>query len=91
MILVVLTKQDWLQRAGARVVVRLNYDTSKPFGGNESEHRNWALQNIDFKHKWVFVLDADERLTPELIAECNSISNNESNEIVSYDVLRRIS
>ena len=77
------------ENAGARVIVRPNYDASKPFGGNESEHRNWALQNIDFKHKWVFVLDADERLTPELIAECNSISNSESNEIVSYDVLRR--
>ena len=49
---------------GARVICRPNYDSTKPFGGNESEHRNWALRNIQFNHKWVFILDADERFTP---------------------------
>src|SRR5579864_8855715 len=28
--------------------------------------KNWALKNIAYKHPWVFCLDADERVTPEL-------------------------
>jgi glycosyltransferase involved in cell wall biosynthesis len=33
---------------------------------NWSSHQNWALKNLPFKHSWVFYLDADERVTPEL-------------------------
>lgn len=33
------------------------------------EQRNWAIDNVPYKHKWVFHLDADERFTPELIEE----------------------
>ena len=33
---------------------------------NWSAHQNWALANLPFKHPWVFYLDADERVTPEL-------------------------
>ena len=29
-----------------------------------SQHQNWALENIPFKHPWVFYFDADERVTP---------------------------
>jgi glycosyltransferase involved in cell wall biosynthesis len=43
-----------------------NHD-SVIFGGNEAEHRNWALRNITFKHKWVLHVDADERVTPGLL------------------------
>jgi len=38
-------------------------------------HQTWAMQNIDFKHRWVFYLDADERMTPELKAEIEAIAN----------------
>ncbi len=31
-----------------------------------SAHQNWALQNIPFRHPWVFYIDADERVTAEL-------------------------
>lgn len=31
--------------------------------------RNWAIDNIDFKHDWIFHLDADERFTPDLVRE----------------------
>ncbi len=31
------------------------------------KQRNWAIDNIDMKHDWVFHLDADERFTPELV------------------------
>jgi glycosyltransferase involved in cell wall biosynthesis len=44
--------------AGVRVVQR-RFD-------NWSAHQNWALQNIQFKHPWVYYSDADEVVTPEL-------------------------
>ena len=47
---------------GARVYQRRFDD----FAGQ----RNYAIDNIEFKHDWVFHLDADERFTPELLAEC---------------------
>ena len=31
--------------------------------------RNWALDNIDLKHPWVLMLDADERIPSELAKE----------------------
>ncbi|MCC5822908.1 MAG: glycosyltransferase family 2 protein [Phycisphaerales bacterium] len=37
-------------------------------------HQNWAMEHIDFKHRWVFYLDADERMTPELKREIESIA-----------------
>lgn len=39
----------------------------KLLGGDEAGHRNWGLQNIPFKHPWVFVIDSDERMTPDLV------------------------
>ena len=32
--------------------------------------RNYGMTEIKYKHPWVFHLDADERITPELRAEC---------------------
>jgi len=32
--------------------------------------RNYATDTLDFRHDWVFHLDADERFTPTLLAEC---------------------
>ncbi|MCP4839244.1 MAG: glycosyltransferase family 2 protein [Planctomycetes bacterium] len=37
-------------------------------------HQNWAMENIDFKHRWVFYLDADEHMTPELRAEIEAVA-----------------
>lgn len=48
--------------SGARVFTRA-FDT---FAGQ----RNHAQREIEFRHPWVFHLDADERMTPELDAEC---------------------
>ncbi|CAD5369172.1 Glycosyl transferase, family 2 [Rubrivivax sp. A210] len=47
------------RRAGAHV-------TQRPFD-NWAAHQNWGLANIRFKHPWVFYIDADERMTPELV------------------------
>lgn len=46
---------------GARVVQRV-FD-------NFAAHKNWALDNLDLAHDWVFFVDADERGTPELARE----------------------
>ena len=41
--------------------------TRRPFD-NWASHQNWGLANVPFKHEWVFYIDADERMTPELVA-----------------------
>jgi glycosyltransferase involved in cell wall biosynthesis len=45
--------------------------TQRPFD-NWAAHQNWGLQNINFKHDWVFYIDADERMTPELVKAVQS-------------------
>jgi glycosyltransferase involved in cell wall biosynthesis len=40
---------------------------SHPFE-NYSRQRNWAQQNLPLAHEWVFHIDADERVSPELAA-----------------------
>lgn len=56
------------QRFGAKVTTRNYFGNNVAFGGDESAHRNWALNNIKFKHEWVYHADADERVTPDLQA-----------------------
>lgn len=48
---------------------QLHQHPFKSFG----EQRNWAIDNIPHKHDWVFHLDADERFTPELVAEMDRV------------------
>jgi glycosyltransferase involved in cell wall biosynthesis len=52
--------------AGARVFER-------PFDTFAGQH-NFAQNSISFRHPWVLHLDADERMTPELDAECRRAS-----------------
>ena len=61
---------------GARIVER-------PFD-NWASHQNWAMDNIDFKHGWVFYLDADERMTPELRDEILAIARDSARPEVAY-------
>jgi glycosyltransferase involved in cell wall biosynthesis len=35
---------------------------------NYSRQRNWAQNNLPLTHDWVFHIDADERVTPELVS-----------------------
>jgi glycosyltransferase involved in cell wall biosynthesis len=50
---------------GARVVQRKFDD----FGSQ----RNYALDEIEFKHDWIFHLDADERFNEALLIECERV------------------
>ena len=52
-------------------------------------HQNWAMENIEFKHPWVFYLDADERMTPELRTECEKIAADAGEQRVAFYVGRR--
>ncbi|RZT31845.1 glycosyltransferase family 2 protein [Cupriavidus agavae] len=65
---------------GARVVQR-------PFD-NWSAHQNWGLRNIDFKHRWVYYSDADERVTPEL-ASAMQRAVAQAGDAVAFRVRRR--
>jgi glycosyltransferase involved in cell wall biosynthesis len=40
---------------------------------NYAAQRNWALDHLPFGTSWVLHLDADERLTPELVDEINEV------------------
>jgi glycosyltransferase involved in cell wall biosynthesis len=51
---------------GAKVLVKTYPDSTRSFGGDEAAHRNWSLRNTPFKHEWILLLDADERVTPAL-------------------------
>ena len=62
--------------AGARVVQRRFDDWST--------HYNWAIEHIQFKHPWVFYLDADERMTEDVRNEVRSIANNHRRSEVAY-------
>ena len=38
-----------------------------------AEQRNWAQANLPIRSAWLLHLDADERLTPELVSEINRV------------------
>lgn len=58
--------RDIAGRAGARVL-------DFAWDGRFPKKKNWALATFPWKHEWVFVLDADERITPELAAEIDGV------------------
>jgi glycosyltransferase involved in cell wall biosynthesis len=58
------------------------------FNGFGSQ-RNWALDNISFKHDWLLILDADERVTPDLATELVFLAEQNAADISAYRVRRR--
>lgn len=55
---------------------------------NWSSHQNWGLVNIPFRYDWVFYIDADERMTPEL--QNNAlVAVSDPAENVAFRVRRR--
>lgn len=69
---------DIARAAGARVV-RRRFD-------DWSSHQNWAVRHIRFKHPWVYYSDADERVTPELAGEMQSVAVDPATGPVAYRV-----
>jgi glycosyltransferase involved in cell wall biosynthesis len=74
---------------GARVVQRPGQDYSLAYGGNEGVHRTWGIRQIDYKNAWLFVIDADERLTLEAKSELQHIANSMHSNYVAYRIRRR--
>ncbi|WP_221032908.1 glycosyltransferase family 2 protein [Actomonas aquatica] len=67
---------------GARVI---DFD----WNGRLPKKKNWALANVEWKHDWVFILDADERFTPELVEELRTILASPPENTPGYYVNRR--
>lgn len=63
------------RRMGAEVL-------SHPFE-NYARQFNWALDNAGIDTKWTFRLDADERLTPALIAELTALMDAHAGDDVN--------
>jgi glycosyltransferase involved in cell wall biosynthesis len=68
------------REAGAKVVQR-EFD-------NFSAHKNWALDHIDFKHQWVLIVDADERVGEALAAEIAGVVS-QSTDVCGYYLARQ--
>jgi glycosyltransferase involved in cell wall biosynthesis len=80
---------DIARLSGARVVFRHDQDRSFPYGGDEALHRNWGIHSVNFKNSWLFVIDADERLTHEASQELILIAANPYLTNVAYRIRRR--
>src|SRR5476649_1425156 len=59
------------------------------FNGIWPKKKNWSLENLPFKHEWVFILDADEELTPDAEEEFRAIVSQADPKIVGYWINRR--
>ncbi|WP_321803559.1 glycosyltransferase family 2 protein [Burkholderia sp. BCC1988] len=61
--------------------------TQRPFD-NWASHQNWGLANIRFKHPWVFYIDADERMTDELVRSAKQAVAS-AGDVVAFSIQRR--
>lgn len=61
--------------------------TQRPFD-NWASHQNWGLENVAFRHPWVFYIDADERMTAELIQAVQAAVASPGNN-VAFRIQRR--
>jgi glycosyltransferase involved in cell wall biosynthesis len=59
------------------------------FSGIWPKKKNWALENLPFKHDWVFIIDADEALPPMAAEEFREVVENENDSVSGYWLNRR--
>jgi len=55
---------------------------------SHGEQRSWMLRSIPTKHEWVYILEADERMTPQLFRECLQAIKSQDN--VGYYAAERV-
>ncbi len=55
---------------------------------SHGKQRTWMLDSIETKHEWVYILEADERMTAELFAEC--LEAIESQQAIGYYVAEQV-
>ncbi len=55
---------------------------------SHGKQRTWMLENIETKYDWVYILEADERMTPQLYAEC--LLATQQQEFTGFYVAERV-
>jgi glycosyltransferase involved in cell wall biosynthesis len=55
---------------------------------SHGKQRTWMLKTIPTKYEWVYILEADERMTPALFQECLEAIQKE--EVIGYYVAERV-
>ncbi|PZO15949.1 MAG: glycosyltransferase [Leptolyngbya foveolarum] len=55
---------------------------------SHGKQRTWMLQNVEAKYRWAYILEADERMTPQLFAECTAAVR--SGQHVGYYAAERV-
>jgi glycosyltransferase involved in cell wall biosynthesis len=55
---------------------------------SHGKQRTWMLEQVPAKHDWAYILEADERMTPELFQECLAAATQP--ERVGYYVAERV-
>jgi glycosyltransferase involved in cell wall biosynthesis len=71
-------------------------DLAKHYGAQIWQHkfttfgaqRNWALEEVPFEYPWLFTLDADHRVSPELWQELLEVLPKTSDNVAGYFVRR---
>ena len=53
------------------------------------DQRNWALANCSPCHEWILILDADERVTPELVDEMATRLASAPADVAAFRIKRR--
>lgn len=66
---------------GARVVQRVFDDYAT--------QRNFGLQEIDYRHPWILMLDADERVTPALRSEIETLVSTAPEDLALVNMRRK--
>ncbi|NEP90478.1 MAG: glycosyltransferase family 2 protein [Okeania sp. SIO2C2] len=56
---------------------------------SHGKQRTWMLQEVPTKYEWVYILEADERMTLELFNECLEVINSQK-EYIGYYVAERV-
>lgn len=56
---------------------------------NFASQRNAALHNVNYKNEWVLMVDADERISKNLVNEISEIIKNVNSEIVLFRIKRK--
>lgn len=59
------------------------------WNGGYPKKRQWCLDNIDFRHDWIFMVDADEIVTPELCHEIRDLFRDGAPDAAGYFVQGR--
>jgi glycosyltransferase involved in cell wall biosynthesis len=60
------------------------------FSGDWPKKKGWSLENLPFRHEWVFLLDADEVLPAEAEAEMRAIVSDPNHPLDGYWINRRL-